>query len=89
MLVVGLPPMGCLPMVITLKSAKGEAIKHRSCLDNYSSVGREYNNILQKELNILQNGFASSGTRISYFDIYNPAMDLIQGYKNFGNIFLL
>ncbi|KAM7265342.1 hypothetical protein ACFE04_003025 [Oxalis oulophora] len=57
--VSGLPPMGCLPIVITLNS--DDAFKNRGCIDSFSAVGREYNTMLQSELDSMQNSFASQG----------------------------
>ncbi|EXB88553.1 GDSL esterase/lipase [Morus notabilis] len=82
MAVVGLPPMGCLPIVITLNSPHG--LKQRGCLDSYSSVARNYNKILQNELQFMHNSLAMFGARISYVDIYEPLMEMIQGPKKFG-----
>ncbi|KAG8385487.1 hypothetical protein BUALT_Bualt03G0050500 [Buddleja alternifolia] len=69
--VAGLPPMGCLPVVITLYS--DNAITKRDCIDNFSLVARDYNQMLQKELNALQ---LQSGSRFAYLDIYGPLEDM-------------
>ncbi|GMN43636.1 hypothetical protein TIFTF001_012851 [Ficus carica] len=79
--VAGLPPMGCLPIVITFNSANG--LKQRDCLDSYSSVARIYNKILQNELQLMHHSLASFGAKISYVDIYEPLMQMIQGPKKF------
>ncbi|KAM3343584.1 hypothetical protein P3S68_025673 [Capsicum galapagoense] len=76
---VGLPPMGCLPIVITLHS--DNAFSKRDCIDFYSSIARDYNSKLQNKLNVMQIGFAKLGSRIAYMDIYGPLMDMILGYK--------
>ncbi|KAI4304394.1 hypothetical protein MLD38_039914 [Melastoma candidum] len=80
--VVGLPPMGCLPIMITLNS--DHAITQRGCMDQYSSVARDYNSLLQAELGIMQNGLASRGARIYYADIYQPLLDMIQRSDAYG-----
>lgn len=49
--VVGLPPMGCLPMVITLEPHKlGFEIPERGCIDSLNSLSSDYNQKLQDEL---------------------------------------
>ncbi|CAK7350485.1 unnamed protein product [Dovyalis caffra] len=76
-LFVALPPMGCLPVVITLFS--GHAISERGCIDYYSSVGREFNILLQNELNLMQTRLASHGVKIFTIDAYGVMTDMIQG----------
>ncbi|KAK1556712.1 hypothetical protein Q3G72_010607 [Acer saccharum] len=81
--VTGLPPMGCLPVVITLNSE--DAILQRGCIDKYSTVAREYNQMLQNELKSMHFGSANNiDAKIYYFDIYGPMIDMIQGPAKLG-----
>ncbi|KAF5729144.1 GDSL-motif lipase/hydrolase family protein [Tripterygium wilfordii] len=80
-LMVGLPPMGCLPIVITLSS--NNAILSRDCIEAYSIVARDYNLMLQNELNFMQQSLGHAGTRINYIDIYGPIEYMIQGPGKF------
>ncbi|KAL3522402.1 hypothetical protein ACH5RR_015236 [Cinchona calisaya] len=78
--VVGLPPMGCLPVVITLYS--DNAFVNRGCIDSFSSIAQSYNQKLQIQLNFTQNALAENGARISYLDVYVPLVDMTsQGHK--------
>ncbi|XP_070011657.1 GDSL esterase/lipase At5g45960-like isoform X2 [Nicotiana sylvestris] len=77
--VVGLPPMGCLPVVITLHS--DNAFTKRDCADFFSSIAGDYNSKLQNQLNDMQFKFAKLGSRIAYMDIYGPLVDMILGLK--------
>ncbi|XP_009618391.1 GDSL esterase/lipase At5g45960-like [Nicotiana tomentosiformis] len=77
--VVGLPPMGCLPVVITLHS--DNAFTKRDCTDFFSSIARDYNSKLQNQLNDIQFKFAKLGSRIAYMGIYGPLVDMILGRK--------
>ncbi|CAK9152562.1 unnamed protein product [Ilex paraguariensis] len=72
----GLPPMGCLPIVITIN-----AISRRGCIDFFSAVAREYNIMLLNELSAMQFRLANIGARIAYMDIYGPLADMTQGHK--------
>ncbi|TMW92329.1 hypothetical protein EJD97_013199 [Solanum chilense] len=74
---VGLPPMGCLPIVITIHS--DDAFSKRDCIDFYSSIARDYNSKLQNKLNDIK--LANLGSRFAYLDIYGPLMDMIVGHK--------
>lgn len=73
--IVGLPPMGCVPAVITLNS--GDSRK-RGCIESLSSVARDYNQLLQNHLKAMQQ---TSGPQIFYADIYSPMVDIIQRRK--------
>ncbi|CAK9148213.1 unnamed protein product [Ilex paraguariensis] len=74
---VGLPPMGCLPEVITLSP---DAIFHqRQCVQSLLSIARDYNQILRKNLKAMHSG---SSTRFFYADIYQPLSNMIQGHSS-------
>ena len=75
--IVGLPPIGCLPGIITLNS---NAFHQRECVETLSSIARDYNQMLQKESKALQNG----RTQIFYADIDQPLRDMIQWHTSFG-----
>ncbi|KAL9321155.1 hypothetical protein ACSQ67_012994 [Phaseolus vulgaris] len=82
--VTGIPPMGCLPLMITMNSPN--ALFQRHCIDEYSSVARDYNLLLQHELQKMQLhlNFSASKAKIYYVDIYKPIADMIQSRKIFG-----
>ncbi|KAH9748915.1 GDSL esterase/lipase [Citrus sinensis] len=75
--VSGLPPMGCLPAVITLNSYN--ALLQRGCIEKYSFVARQFNLMLQNEVNSMHFGTAHLGAKIYFVDIYAPLADMIQG----------
>ncbi|CAA0817841.1 GDSL esterase/lipase [Striga hermonthica] len=77
--VVGLPPMGCLPIVITLFSE--DPIANRECITKFSSIARDYNSMLQNELNDMQKKLQPSGSRIAYVDIFGPLEEMTLGNK--------
>ncbi|CAN4087195.1 unnamed protein product [Withania somnifera] len=76
--IAGVPPFGCLPVVITIDS--GNAFQPRRCVESYSAVAREYNLLLQRLLKTMQN----HGKKLFYFDIYNPLNDMIQNPIKYG-----
>ncbi|XP_010260393.1 PREDICTED: GDSL esterase/lipase At5g45960-like [Nelumbo nucifera] len=82
--VSGLPPLGCLPLVITLNPINTNEIIERGCIEKYSSAARDYNQKLQVELATMKKHYAKLGGRIVYVDIYQPLLQLIQGHKQFG-----
>ncbi|KAK2972889.1 hypothetical protein RJ640_030006 [Escallonia rubra] len=75
---VGLPPIGCLPSVVTSNSI--DAFNQRECIERLSSIARDYNRILRSKLESMQ----TSGVKIAYADIYRPLHDMIQGHINLG-----
>ncbi|GFP97554.1 GDSL esterase/lipase at5g45960 [Phtheirospermum japonicum] len=76
--IVGLPPIGCVPAVITLYS--NNALSHRVCIERLSSIARDYNRLLQNKLTNVQ----THGTKIIYVDIYKPIEDIIKRPQQFG-----
>ncbi|KAM7506028.1 hypothetical protein LguiB_004932 [Lonicera macranthoides] len=76
--IVGVPPIGCLPAVITFFSQ--EAFNGRKCIERYSSIARDYNGMLQTKLKDMQN----SKTKISYADVYKSFSDILQSPDKFG-----
>ncbi|GJT91558.1 GDSL esterase/lipase-like protein [Tanacetum coccineum] len=76
---VGLPPLGCLPGVITLN--RDAATHGRKCVESMLPVAIEYNIILEKRLKAMQ----TAETKFYYADIYKPILDMIQfGESKFG-----
>ncbi|KAL8259445.1 hypothetical protein R6Q59_027398 [Mikania micrantha] len=73
--VVGAPPVGCLPAIITLNSK--DPISGRQCIEPFNSVSRDYNKLLENNLKTLNT--RDNGTRIVYADIYNPIINMVQG----------
>lgn len=81
--VVGLPPIGCVPAVITLHS--DNALLHRGCIQNLSAVARDYNRRLQDKLVALERR-STRGTAIVYVDIYSPIAQMVSNPQNYGNL---
>ncbi|XP_027347794.1 GDSL esterase/lipase At5g45960 [Abrus precatorius] len=80
---VGVPPMGCLPIMITFNSKN--VVLGRGCVDKYSAVARDHNLMLQHELFLMQlNVSKPAGAKLSYIDIYEPLANMIQGRENLG-----
>ncbi|KAK3011174.1 hypothetical protein RJ639_011747 [Escallonia herrerae] len=77
--VVGLPPMGCLPIVITLYS--DNAFLHRGCVEFFSSVAATYNSMVKNELNSMQVRSAKYGSRIAYMDVFETLTEMTMGHK--------
>ncbi|KAK4589789.1 hypothetical protein RGQ29_020391 [Quercus rubra] len=80
--VAGLPPMGCLPIVDTFSS--NSTSTKRSCIEQYSSVARDYNQMLQTQLNEMQQSSANHGAKIYYVDIYGSMFDMVQYPEKYG-----
>ncbi|XP_019418226.1 PREDICTED: GDSL esterase/lipase At5g45960-like [Lupinus angustifolius] len=82
--IAGVPPMGCLPVMITINSPS--AFLKRDCIAKYSSTARDYNILLQHELHAmqLQLNINNKGAKLYYVDIYGPIADMIQAPQKFG-----
>ncbi|CAA7397440.1 unnamed protein product [Spirodela intermedia] len=77
---LGLPPLGCLPMVISLNS---DGLHTRRCIPEINAVARDYNANLQLEL-ASRPISAAPAANIVYVDIYNPTMQLLRRPWQFG-----
>lgn len=83
--VVGLPPIGCLPIVINANSR--DAMKDRNCIDKLSWVAKEYNQQLQKTMNSIQQQHPNS--KLIYGDIFHPLEDMTKNPQKYGTYFYL
>ncbi|CAN8317529.1 unnamed protein product [Cochlearia groenlandica] len=84
--IVGLPPIGCLPVQVTLGALTSlplpRIFKHRICAENQNDDSRLYNQKLQK-LNFRLSQ-RLGGTKVLYLDIYTPLMDMIKHPRKYG-----
>lgn len=72
---VGLPPMGCLPIMITLNEGFSDS---RQCIDKFSSVARDYNKVLKKIVKSMQLYHPTNPNfKVVYGNIYDPLEDMI------------
>lgn len=78
--------MGCLPAIITLFS--NNPILERGCIEQFNTVARDYNRMLQNDL-IKLNTTNPLGARFYYLDIYSPLVDMIQGNGKLGKLISL
>lgn len=76
----GLPPMGCLPVLIT---ARLKDPFDRTCLDDENEAALSYNQKLVKLLPQLQASLP--GSKILYADVYTPLKDMINNPGKYGN----
>ena len=80
MVVVGLPPIGCLPIQMT---ARFEIPTNRKCLTDQNSDAQSYNKKLAKMLIEIQAKLPR--TKIVYADVYEPMIDIINHPQRYGN----
>ncbi|KAM7469302.1 hypothetical protein LguiA_007485 [Lonicera macranthoides] len=79
----GLPPLGCLPISITLYSNNTRNVfGSRNCVEYLNTVARDFNLMLQNELRIIQNSL--NGSKIAYIDFYGPVNDTIYNPQRYG-----
>lgn len=80
--VLGMPPLGCLPIDVTTAS-KGSKGKRR-CVDQHNSDARSYNFKLQAVIKRLS--MQLPRCKIVYSDIYTPIMQMIKTPKKYGEL---
>ncbi|KAK9998868.1 hypothetical protein SO802_018471 [Lithocarpus litseifolius] len=81
MMVVGLPPMGCLPIQITLKYP---IPINRKCIEHLNADSQSYNHKLVNLLSKLQAILPRS--KFAYADIYQRAINMINNPQKYGKL---
>ncbi|GKV45089.1 hypothetical protein SLEP1_g52212 [Rubroshorea leprosula] len=76
-LVVELPPIGCVPLQRTL----GGGLT-RGCANKLNHAALLYNSKLSAQMDSLKNSLP--GFKIVYADVYNPLLSIIQNAKQYG-----
>ncbi|TKY57612.1 GDSL esterase/lipase EXL3 [Spatholobus suberectus] len=71
------PPIGCVPFHRTLTGGIA-----RKCVQKYNNAVVLFNDKLSKEIDSLNQNLPDS--RIVYFDVYNPLLDIIVNYQKYG-----
>ncbi|KAL9226687.1 hypothetical protein vseg_002470 [Gypsophila vaccaria] len=78
--VVGLPPLGCLPIQVTI-GGFFHGLK-RICVDHQNSDAQVYNGKLQNFINQLPSTYPNA--KFAYGDIYTPLIDMINNPDKYG-----
>ncbi|XP_009369203.2 GDSL esterase/lipase At2g40250-like [Pyrus x bretschneideri] len=78
--VAGLPPIGCLPMQLTIGSVFNGL--RRVCVEQQNTDCQAYNTKLQGLIPSLQASLP--GSRLAYFDSYNPILDMFNNPSKYG-----
>lgn len=81
--IAGLPPLGCLPLQITLEAMRTPTLQ-RNCIDQQNNDSVAYNTLLQETIRSLNNTLPNS--KFVYVDIYNPLMDMVTNPPKYGKI---
>lgn len=76
LVVVGVPPMGCIPLVRTIM---GEA----KCVDTYNRVAFSFNSKIQKELIAVRSTIGMKTAFVDAFTIIQNAVNNPQKYGQF------
>ncbi|KAM1595197.1 hypothetical protein PS2_001485 [Malus domestica] len=78
--VAGLPPIGCLPMQLTIGSIFNGL--RRVCVEQQNKDSQAYNTNLQGLIQRLQASLP--GSRLAYFDTYHPILDMFNNPSKYG-----
>eukprot|EP00253_Pinus_taeda_P032636 PITA_32636 len=82
LLFVGLPPMGCLPVVRTLSLRQFINTRIGKCLEEQNQVAVSYNEKLQSVLASLMHSLL--GLKIVYRDLYQVLSDMVYNPRKYG-----
>ncbi|KAL1202052.1 GDSL esterase/lipase [Cardamine amara subsp. amara] len=78
-MVLGLPPVGCLPFQMTMAMQKQ---KERRCIEKQNSDSQEFNQKLKDSLTDIQSNL--TGSVIFYGDIYGALFDMATNPQRYG-----
>ncbi|QHO15762.1 hypothetical protein HN51_031180 [Arachis hypogaea] len=82
-IVTGLPPMGCLPLMVTINSfLPGPNWLKRLCNPKQNQQCEAYNTKLSSKVHSLE--ATLKGSKIAFFDIYSPLLDMVQSPLKYG-----
>ncbi|KAF3451402.1 hypothetical protein FNV43_RR07497 [Rhamnella rubrinervis] len=76
LVVVGVPPMGCMPVVRSIFGGNSN-----TCVDTYNKVASSFNSKIQKELATIT---ATTGMKTAFVDAYALVLDAINHPQKFG-----
>ncbi|XP_010508867.1 PREDICTED: GDSL esterase/lipase At2g40250-like [Camelina sativa] len=80
--VAGLPPIGCLPVQVTVASFTSRNFHRRTCTKPQNADSRVYNQKLQSLTFRLSQRLR--GSKVLYLDIYSPLIDMINYPRKYG-----
>ncbi|XP_038988599.1 GDSL esterase/lipase At2g40250 [Phoenix dactylifera] len=83
--IAGLPPLGCLPLQVTLETMRSSPpTLQRTCINQQNIDSMAYNALLQASIRTWNNTLPNS--KFVYVDIYNPLMDMVTHPLKYGRI---
>lgn len=86
-LVAGLPPVGCLPLQITVRNIiPNPGMLERACVMDQNHDCRSYNNKLQAIVSNLNSRL--EGVKVNYGDVYTPLMDMVRNPSKYGELMI-
>lgn len=77
LVVVGVPPLGCMPIVKTLQD-------QTACVESYNKVAASLNSKIREKLAILRR---TIGIKAAYIDCYDIILDAVNKPKKYGQYF--
>ena len=77
---VGIPPIGCLPMVITLNSNIVDRLLRRQCIQRLSDVAQGFNQIVEQKVKEVER----IDSKIYYVGMYEMFQNIFQDPQKFG-----
>lgn len=85
MMVAGLPPIGCVPIQVTLSNIlPSRHWLQRVCNLQVNTESQAYNVKLQSHIHLLQSSLTDA--KVAYFDIYTPILDMVLTPAKYGII---
>lgn len=77
---LGVPPVGCLPLIVTLNSNPIDNFLKRQCIPRLSDAARGFNQIVEQKIKEMER----VDSKIYYVSVYEMSMDILHDPKKFG-----
>ncbi|KAK1397886.1 GDSL-like Lipase/Acylhydrolase superfamily protein [Heracleum sosnowskyi] len=77
---IGLPPIGCLPLIITLNSNPIDKFLKRQCIPRLSEVAQGFDQVVEQKIKEMER----VDSKIYYIRISKTFTDILQDPKKFG-----
>ncbi|CAL4966019.1 unnamed protein product [Urochloa decumbens] len=86
--VPGILPTGCIPIMLTLYASPNKADYDRyGCLDKYNALSRYHDKLLRSEIKALRNTYPHA--KIAFADYYRPVLAFLHNPHLFGEIYMI
>uniref|UniRef100_A0A7I4BN57 GDSL esterase/lipase n=1 Tax=Physcomitrium patens TaxID=3218 RepID=A0A7I4BN57_PHYPA len=87
-LVLGLPPLGCIPAMLTIYQTPGAKYNSHGCLSDLNKITTKHNRLLGEKVIALREKYPDT-LRLLYGDIHGVYTDILKNPEAYSKLFLI